>query len=249
MFSAAAIDAPTPSRTHLRLAMLDQWAEIGLALAEKVVAEAGRGLGHGIRTFLRICQAVRLAVALAARLSDPTNPAFQPAPARSPAPPPAAPEASAESETSDGETPPEKPARTGSDQSWLNRVLNADAAILRRPVAEIVKVICDALGVVPDWSLWAEDAEAAASPKPILPHLIPPPDPGRALPEPRPRPPMVLHPAPRPRPLARLLTRLRSSCAPGALETALSPVAALSPVTALSPIALQASGRVRLARG
>ncbi len=167
MSVASAFADPNPARTRLRVAALDEWAEAGVALAKSLLAEPGRGFADMVRAFGRIAQAVRLATLLAMRLCDPTNPAYQPTPAKPRAP------RTAQADTA----PSEKPERR--DRERLGDREVSDDAILRRPLKAIVKVICRNLGLVPDWSLWADDDETpraaqaapapAAAPPPRLP--------------------------------------------------------------------------------
>jgi hypothetical protein len=167
MLAATAFADPNPARTELRVATLDAWARAGVEMADRVASEAGRDILEVVRIVARLIQAVRLAIVLATRLSDPTNPAFQPTPARPRA-------ARAERE------PVERPERVRPERPRDREV--SDAAILRRPLIDIVKVICRNLGIVPDWSLWVDDdAPPAAAP--------PPPD--RPRPEPIPRPSLL----------------------------------------------------------
>lgn len=147
MSAPRAIADPNVHRTRLRVAALDQWAAAGVALAGALVSESERGLIDAARRLARIAQAVRLAVALAMRLSQPDNPAFQPIPAR---PRPARP---AERHARADAAPGDKPRRR---RGVADREIS-DAAILRRPLVEIVRLICRNLGVVPDWSLWTEE--------------------------------------------------------------------------------------------
>jgi hypothetical protein len=231
--------APNPTRTQRRLAVLKQWAEAGVALArtavETVTQGTGLSLARGALALARIFQAVRLALALHARLSDPESPAFRPAPAKSVAPRTA--ERTAERDAPD-ETPTEDPAPKRppvEDPTRLSSLLASDDAILRRPLAEIVKVICKALGVTPEWSLWSDPPQAPAGPA-----AAPPSGPGLAVRVRQQassildrvqRKPAIWTPPSGPAPgVGRLLTRLRSSCAPLALD----------------PLAALASGRIRL---
>jgi hypothetical protein len=228
MTSVSALSDPTGLRAHLRVAMLDQWMAAGIAMVEKVASEAGRGLGHGMRALLRIFQAVRLAAALATRLSNPNDPAFRPNPVKS-----RAPKAETPPETS-SDPRGEKPAAARQGRNEFGDGLAADRAILRRPLVEIVKVICDALGVTPDWSLWSDAVETPDDATPDDPGRapVPPRPPFRASPDPRPRPGR-LPDRPKPPPIVgSLMARLRRSCAPGALIPHPSPLA---------------SGRLRLA--
>jgi hypothetical protein len=167
MSAATAFADPNPARTQLRVATLDAWARAGVEMADRVASEAGRDILEVVRIVARLIQAVRLAIVLATRLSDPTNPAFQPTPARPRA-------ARGERE------PVERPERIRPERPRDREI--SDAAILRRPLIDIVKVICRNLGIVPDWSLWVDDdAPPAAAP--------PPPD--RPRPEPIPRPSLL----------------------------------------------------------
>jgi hypothetical protein len=166
MSAVSAFADPNPARTRLRVAALDQWAEAGMALAKALWSERGRGWADMTRIFDRIAQAVRLATLLAIRLCDPTNPAYQPRPVK--------PRASRPAEADQAQTnPPEKPERRARERLGDRQV--SDDAILRRPLKAIVKVICRNLGIVPDWSLWADDdappgaAQPAPPPKPVPP--------------------------------------------------------------------------------
>ncbi len=235
MLALAVTSAPT--RTQLRLAVLVQWVEAGLALARRLTEEAERGLIHAARTVYRISRAVRLALILHARLSDPDCTLFQPKPARAPAAQ-AKPETERQAEPETEEPETEKPARppvSDARDFRLSDDFGSDDAILRRPLREIIKVICAALGVTPDWSLWS-DTDADTPPAEPAGCAQPRPHPLQILERLRPdyprRPPWIIPPEPA-RPVARLLTRLRSSCAPLALD----------------PLATPASGGFRLAEG
>jgi hypothetical protein len=244
---------PTPSRTQRRLAVLGEWIRAGMDLARNGVLEAGRGFSDGAQALCRVFRAVRLAIILTVRLGEPHIAAFQPAQ-------PKAPRRrsdkgqNAEGQSAEANTPHEKTAdeKVQAEKPEPARPprfagdLLSDAAFLRRPLAEIVKEICAALGLTPDWTLWSEADEtpdAAAAPPslaqalarlPIRPISVP--DRLSAHP-PTLRPqtcrPQTWRPPTGPEPaVGRLLTRLRSSCAPLALD----------------PLAALASGRVRLAK-
>jgi hypothetical protein len=234
MSVAAATADLNEARTRLRVATLDQWATAGVALL-KQLSESGRGLVDRVHALFRISQAIRLAIALATRLENPDNPAFQPTPAKARAPRSAAPETLAEKDLSE-RVSTEKPARSRRPR-FVDR---SDAVILRRPLPEIVKVICRALGVVPDWSLWSDD-EAPQAPEPgpgeAAPAQAPPPDPGCAIPKPPTRPRLILDRPKPPPPDAPLRARLRRFCAPGALVPVTPPP--------LVPTVVPASGRGR----
>jgi hypothetical protein len=229
MSAACAVADPNPARTELRVATLDAWARAGLALATRVLEAAGRDIAQAAHVICRISQAVRLAIALAMRLSDPTNPAFQPTPAKPRAARAAGSATRAEKARAENESAekPERAERIGSGDREVS-----DAAILRRPLIDIVKVICRNLGIVPDWSLWADAEPTPAAPPPERPR-----------PKPIPQTPLLqgvfLHralgrrliwispneqaPAP-----TSLRTRLRSSCASLALDP-LAPRRAVAP--------------------
>jgi hypothetical protein len=227
MSTATAFADPHPALTQLRVAALFQWARAGMTMARALASESGRGLIDAARALLRIAQAVRLAIALAMRLSDPANPAFQPTPARTRAARTAETETVAARDQSENE-PPEKPEGEPRERFGEHEV--SDAAILRRPLAEIVKVICRALGVTPDWSLWTEAVERpdVLAPDPVVapaPPSAPGSAPARAIPKPPPRPGLIIdRPEPPPRvPSSR--ARLLSSSAPGALCPVITPIA------------------------
>jgi hypothetical protein len=243
MTAATAFADPNAARTQLRVAALGQWARAGMAMARTLAAESGRGLLDAARAFLRIAQAVRLAIALAMRLAHPDHPAFQPTPARARAARTAAPETAAAADSRENEPlenePAEKPERDGREKFGDREV--SDAAILRRPLAEIVKVICSALGVTPDWTLWADDDAPSASevvPEPdrSRPVVVPPPDPLRAIPKPPPRQGLILDRPIRPPPAERLRNRLMRSCAPAALIPTCPPIACWRAVAPAWPV-------------
>jgi hypothetical protein len=223
MFVASATFDPDPARTRLRVATLDQWAEAGVALAKAVVAQARRDLVEAARRLSRIAQAVRIAIVLAMRLEQPDNPAFQPVPAKARA-------ARAEEPQTEKDTA-EKPQGHGERRPPSGDREISDDAILRRPLKDIVKFICNALGLVPDWSLWSETAQAPTAP---------PPEP----PRPKPIPPSPLLQG---LSLSRVLDRrliwtspTQAEPAPPSLRTRLR--CSASPL-ALDPIAPGASGR------
>jgi hypothetical protein len=175
MSVAAAFADPNSARTRLRVATLDQWARAGLDLANQVLDAAGRDIVEAVRIVFRLTQAARLAIFLATHLSDPTNPAFQPPPAKPRAAPKPEPETRADTEPAQT-VALEKLDRDRQARSRDREV--SDAAILRRPLIDIIKVICRNLGVVPDWSLWTDAPEptAAAAPPPERPRPEPNPD-------------------------------------------------------------------------
>ncbi len=237
--ASAVID---PIRTRLRIATLDRWADAGVALARRLMAEARRDLAEASRVLARIAQAVRIATLLATRLEQPDNPAFQPRPAR-PRAARAAEAQVADAQVAEAQANPEQAATERVQAEKPDRPRGVgfaqereipDDVILRRPLKDIVKFICKALGVAPDWSLWADDAPAAAS--------APSPDPAPAPPKPRSRPLVCLHhplkrPADWPPGAHSLRTRLRCACAAGAL------------VPIILPIAVPAIGRFRPGAG
>jgi hypothetical protein len=188
MTAATTFADPRPARAQLQVAALFQWARAGMAMARGLAAERGRDLIEAARALLRISQAVRLAIALAMRLSHTDNPAFQPTPGRARAARPAAREKAPDPIESDPienepaeNDPAEKPEGEGQDGLRDREI--SDAAILRRPLIEIVEVICRNLGVVPDWSLWSDpDGTPSGSPAAQEP-------PTRPRPKPIPRPP------------------------------------------------------------
>ncbi len=225
--SVASIIA-SPTLTQRRLATLDQWAEAGMALAQSLVS--GRGFADAGRVFRRIAQAVRLATLLALRLCDPTNPAYQPTPAKTRAARAAGSETPPENERLENEPlqsePVKKPERERQADSGDREI--SDDAILRRPLVEIVKVICRALGVKPDWSLWTDEVETSAAPPPC-PDAAPapppaPPNPRRAIPEPPPRRSLIIDRPELPPPDRSPRARLLSACAPGALCPVIPPI-------------------------
>jgi hypothetical protein len=234
MSVAAAI--ANPILTQRRVAMLDQWAAAGMALARSLASESGRGLIDAARVFARIAQAVRLAIFLALRLRDPTNPAYQPTPAKPRAARASGPETLAEAgpvqsehvENEPLETEPaERPERQDRTDSGDREI--SDDAILRRPLAEIVKLICRALGVTPDLSLWTDEVDTPERPAPCpcpgsASAPSPPPDPGRTIPSPPPRPSLIIDRPEPPPPDRGLRARLLGSCAPGALCPVISPI-------------------------
>jgi hypothetical protein len=181
------------------------------------------------------------------RLSYPDDPAFQPSPKRTRATRTAAREKAPdpnENEPIENE-PIENDAAEqseGEDRERFGAREVSDAAILRRPLIEIVKVICRNLGVAPDWSLWTEPD---ATPSGSLAAAEPPP---RPRPTPNPQPPrrhgpilqdVFLHrvlgrrliwtgPTQQAPASARLRTRLRCSASPLALDP-LAPRQAVAP--------------------
>jgi hypothetical protein len=221
MSAGAAFADPNPARTELRVATLHQWARAALDMADRVADAAGRDIVEVVRLIFRLTQTVRLAIALATRLSDPT---FQPTPAKPRAVRATQPETRVESEpveTPERERPEsERPRRDHHERPRDREV--SDAAILRRPMKDIIKFICRNLGVVPDWSLWTDDDATPTAAEPALERPRPKPIP----PTPRLRDPypalgrrlIWISPSEQAPAPARLRTQLRSTASPLALD-------------------------------
>jgi hypothetical protein len=170
----AASDGCAPPSAERRLRMLDRLAEAGLEIAlavERRVKEAGPDqplaeLNAAAMAYARAARAVRLAILLQEQLADP---------------PEAAPETSEEAEAGRREDKVERTVRivrrVARDHcrhegfalgaychEARERLDNDDiyGLVATRPIGELVAMICEDLGLQPDWDSLAAEAWAQA---------------------------------------------------------------------------------------
>lgn len=174
------VNSAPAARAERRLALLEELAEIGMALARDVKAEAaraadaGEGAGDlGLR-FARIARAVRQTLALEAHLEAGLADELARAQARETARALAARDAQAglgqarrrracevvEDLFRSEASPAERPRLERELWDWLEAAPEAEA-FAELPVGEIVLAICRDLGLSPDWSRWPDEAWAA----------------------------------------------------------------------------------------